>query len=228
MNKHSVSLIVALLATAVSASATISVSLVADQLQGPNGAPLSRDSLVLLIVSTTNATFEPIAPGSATSVGSPLFSSETPGDDYIVYRTFITQDEADFSPGLLFKQIDDANGGALNFSTVPGWNPGDPLALIWFPTLTGSSSLITANTRYGQYTNSLAFNGSEPWITPADGTSNYPLRFFTSDAASGEQPAGPTNPAIAGRASLVVAPEPGSAVLAGVGLATLLGRRRRR
>lgn len=120
--------------------------------------------------------------------------------------------------------------GALDLSSVSGWNAGDPLGLLWFPTLTLASTTIDAGTQYGFYRNGAAVDSTLAWTTPADGTDNYLLGFFTQDGGELSPGPGAANPAAAGNASFTVGgvvPEPSRMMLGLFGILGLAFRRRR-
>jgi PEP-CTERM motif len=218
MSKKSLLAVAFALAFTAKSLATISVILQADRLEDHLGNPMPATGLVLLVVSTTNATFEALAPNSNTAVGQPLTAG---GDDYVVYRGNLTS----YGPGVLDASL--SGGSALNLASVAGWNPGDALALMWFPSLNTASAQIPNGTRYNYYSNPLAADGSQPWVTPNDPTSNYNLLFYTKSSSGGDLGPGPTasNDATVGRSTQTVVPEPTTIGLAGLGL---LGRRRRK
>jgi len=179
---------------------------------------MSQSGLVLFVSSTADSTFDSILAGSSTTVGSTLNGS----DDKIIFRTDLSSYGAN---GVL-----DLTTGALDLSTISGWNTGDPLALMWFPTLTTASSTITAGTEYGFYRNSTAVDSTQAWVTPADPTSNYLLGFFTKDGSELSPGASASNVASVGNASLTVGgvvPEPGRFMLGMLGMLGLVMRRRR-
>ena len=209
--------------------ATISISLQADLLTDNlgNAAPLS--TLYMLVGSTGDSDFSfinggggVINGGTSTAIGSLLSpSGDSTPDDFVLFRGNLT---AAGTSGVL-----DALITGLNFASIPGWDAGDPLALIWFPSLTTSSTTIPNGTRYGIYTRntSVPLEGSAAWITPANGTSNYPLGFFTQNGETFSP--GPTavNSAAAGRSSITAVPEPSTLGMAALGVIGLMSRRRR-
>lgn len=198
--------------------ATISISLQADLLQDNLGNAIPTTGLYMLVGSTTDLSFGSIQGGSSTAIGSTLSPG---GDDFILFKGNLT---AAGTPGVL-----DASIGGLNFASIPGWNAGDPLALVWFPTLTQASATIPFGTPFGIYTRNTpaAGDGSAAWITPADGVSNHPLAFFTQNGET--LSTGPTaaNGPTAGRSSMNAVPEPSTLGMAALGLIGLMSRRRR-
>jgi hypothetical protein len=197
--------------------ASISFLVQGDLLKDSGGAAMAQTGLVLLVSSTVDATFDSVLAGSSTSIGSTLNG----GDDKVLFR-------ADLSSFGVNGVLDLATG-ALDLSSVSGWNTGDPLALLWFPTLAMASSTIDEGVQYGFYRNASAVDGTQAWVTPADPTSNYLLGFFTQDGAELSPGGGAANLASAGNASLTVAaiPEPSRALLGMIGLIALGLRRRR-
>lgn len=198
--------------------ASISFLVQGDLLKDSAGNAMAQSGLVLFVSSTTDASFSGITAGSSTSISSSLNG----GDDRVVFKTDLSSYGTN---GVL-----DLTTGALNLSTVTGWNTGDPLALLWFPTLTAASSTIPAGTQYGFYTNATAVDGTQAWVTPADPTSNYLLGFFTKDGVELSPGTGAANSAAAGNASLTVGavPEPSRSMLGLIGFGMLTLRRRRR
>ncbi|MDZ4404483.1 PEP-CTERM sorting domain-containing protein [Prosthecobacter sp.] len=203
--------------TAYQSHASISFLVQSDLLKNSGGTAMIQTGLVLFVSSTTDATFDSILAGSSTSIGSSLNG----GDDKVLFKTDLSSYGVN---GVL-----DLTTGALDLSSVSGWNTGDPLALLWFPTLTTASSTIGAGTEYGFYRNGSAVDSTQAWVTPADPTSNYLLGFFTQDGAELSPGPGAANTASAGNASLTVAgvPEPSRSLLGLIGFGVLVLRRRR-
>lgn len=209
-----------LLSVAVSAfialshlQASISFDLQAEQLRtDPSTAVAAPTStLVMLVADTAHNGFSTITGERLLNVGSFLN-----GDDQILLKSDI--DTTTATPGVFADFQTLALSGA--------WSVGDPLALVWFPTYTTLSAQTLAGDSYGLYTNANpGVDGSDAWITPADGTSGYKLYFFTSAATL--EHVGGSNPDSAGDASLIVAPEPSLSCLALFGFAGILLRRRR-
>jgi MYXO-CTERM domain-containing protein len=204
--------------TAEHSQASISFLVQGDLLKDSGGNAMAQSGLVLFVSSTSDATFSSVAAGSFTAINSSLNG----GDDRVVFKTDLSSFGTN---GVL-----DLATGDLNLSTVTGWNTGDPLALLWFPTLTTASSTIPEGTQYGFYRNAAAVDNTQAWVTPADPANNYLLGFFTKDGVELSPGPGAANLAAAGNASLTVdaAPEPSRSMLGLIGFGMLALRRRRR
>lgn len=177
-------LVVAALALAVRAQgATIMVD--AEVLKNANGAAMPATGLVILVASTTDATF-----------GGPTEDTFVTGDDTEIARWDLS---AFASNGVLSEVT-----AALPFAG--GWNTGDPLQLYWFPTLTIGSIKPGPGVAYGQYRHETGLDGSEPWVTPGEADVRS-LRFYTADAAFLND--GGSNPSSAGIANLSTPGETG-------------------
>lgn len=199
--------------TATPASAAISFLFTAGNLRDSDGSSLLPEgTLGLLVASTTGQPLDPalnpLLPGSI-NTGDTLGN---PGN-IIIWRG-----EINAGDGVLFD-----GSGNLNFGDFSGWGEGDALALYWFEPLTLAATAIQAGDSYGVYWgqgDNSGFGAGQDWQTPADSTLNYELEFVTDDF-------GPTtNPAALGFASYSVIPEPGTAVLVGMGLLLATMRRR--
>jgi hypothetical protein len=208
-----------ILGFSLSANASVSFQIDGDLLKDSSGVAIPQNSLFLLVSSVNSANFDAIVAGSSTSVGSLLNT-----DDRIIARGDLSAfgENGVLNTSVLGTILDSTTAGAN-----AGWNPGDPLALLWFPTLTTASGTIATGTTYGLYTNAVAVDGSDPWITPADGVSNHRLYFYNQSGGSLKTG---TNSAASGNASLTVGavPEPNRAVLGMLGLIGLALRRRGR
>ena len=161
--------------------ATVTINLGASSLDQVNGVPMPVTGLVLLVASTTDSTF-----------GGPTASAFVTGDDVEVARWDLS---ADNIPGLI---------NNTTIATLTGaFGAGDPLAIYWFPTLDISAVAPGGGTTYGFYRDpgadsSATLDGSDPWVTPADG-STVGLLFLTADGLVGG-----SNPASAGDATSAV------------------------
>lgn len=205
--------IISLFSASVQA-ATLSFNVDGDRLKTAGGNGVPTGSLILLIASLTNGSFSSILEGGSTALGSS--GSFLAGDDIVLFRA-----SASLTGSAGF-----ATGG-IEQSLFPNWSLSDPLALVWFPTLTLASPFsLTANTPYGIYTNSSAIDETSPWITPSAPASAYALAFYTTDGL--ELGPGSNSPS-SGNANQIVtaAPEPTSAALLMVGLLSFASRRRR-
>ena len=63
-----------------------------------------------------------------------------------------------------------------------GWDEGDPLALLWFEEVL-PQEMVSEGMGYGLYSDPLGIDGSDPWVTPTDGTINHNLFLITPDAS---------------------------------------------
>jgi hypothetical protein len=196
----------------VNAAYTFNIS--AAYLNEQNGNPASQNGLVLLIADTLQNGFATLSDSTPVSLNG--FINGPSNDDLILARW---QLGASSQTNGMFSDA------ANNLSLQGNWNAGDPLALLWFPTLTTASNTASGGTRYGIYNNLAVANdpsldGGARWVTQGDGT--YALNFFTSSA-------GGSHLNSEGNASLTVAaiPEPSKVLLLGIGLGTIVVRRRR-
>ncbi|MGZ5567521.1 MAG: hypothetical protein ACXWKG_10935 [Limisphaerales bacterium] len=175
-------LILAVLALASWTSHALTIQVDADLLKDSSGNAMPTNGLVILVASTTDTNFN-----------GPTAGAFTTGDDIVVAKFNLASSGA---PGVL---IDVA--ASLSFSG--NWNPGDPLAIYWFPTLTTNSTAPTAGIPYGMYTTTNRLDGSDYWLTPQS-SANIDLRFITTDSDSVNGHLTGSNPASAGLASFVV------------------------
>lgn len=172
--KRIVLLLVALSAAVCRADSNVDLNVLAADLQTAAGALMPSNGLVVIVASTTNSTFDgPSADAFAT------------GDDVVVFMGDI--------------QGSGTNGtfiSAITNSLTGNWNTGNPLQLYWFPTLATNATSPGAGTSYGQYSDAVGVDGSDPWLTPATGAV-VNLTFLTTVH-------GGTNAQTAGRASLTI------------------------
>jgi len=196
--------------------ATVTFNLQGDLLQTATlGTAAPTSGLVMLVANTTNTTNGPfgstaIQNGASLAVGANVI----PGD--VILKEW-TVGGASATPGAFYDTT-----SALTLGS--GWATGNPLALLWFPTLTTGASTAVTGTAYGAYTGP-GSTGSAAWTTPANG-STVSLDLNTTNAAISP---GNLSPAT-GVASLSVigAPEPSRAILAALGFGLIALRRRRR
>jgi hypothetical protein len=175
-------LILAVLALASWTAHALTIQVDADLLKDSNGAPMPTNGLVILVASTTDATFSGPSTGSFVS-----------GDDIVVAKFNLASSGA---PGVLIDV-------APSLSFTGNWNPGDPLAIYWFPTLTTNSTGPSAGTPYGMYTTTTPLDGSDAWVTPQS-SANIDLRFITTDSDSTNGHLAGSNSAATALASLTV------------------------
>lgn len=187
----------------------------AEVLKTSGGADMPTTGLVMLVASTTNGTFGAVNDGATLSVGSFL-----DGGDDLILKTWDLSNSG--TPGL-FADV----SGSLTFSG--NWGTGDALALVWFPTLTLASSTASGGTEYGLFTTSTPTDGSGPWVTPADATSDNALYMFTTEASilTGGPPGSVAASASLASNTVQGVPEPSRMMLLGLAMMGLVFRRRR-
>jgi hypothetical protein len=200
---------ICLLAGATQAAVTFNI--IADTLRTAGGTAMPQTGLVMLVASTTDGTFGGLSQGSSLALNSLIAD----GNDQILAKWNLVVNETD---GLFADTT-----GPLNFSG--NWGATDKLALLWFPTLTLSSSSLVGGESYGLWSGPPNLqDGGDAWTTPGDG-STVSLNFLTSTG-------GGTHATALGNASLTVSgaaviPEPSRAFLLLGGLVGLAMRRRR-
>lgn len=149
-----------LLASWCQASVTFNVT--ADKLKTAGSQAMPTTGLVVIVVSTGD-----------NQVGEPTESAFVSGDDLVVFFGNLVINQ---TPGVFADTFQ-----ILGFSN--GINPGDPVALFWYPTLTVNANAPGTGVPYGRYSPS---NGSEqgsssPWVVPGDGAV-VNLEMITTDA----------------------------------------------
>ena len=190
----------------------VTISVDAEVLSGPDGAPLPAGALVIL---------------TAGSFHGPSVGSFVGGDEVLLHAWEFTDAYADFGPGIFSDITGDLSLGG-------GWEELDALRLYWYPglKLEDLADGPGAGDYFGYYSDSTGTDTSDPWITPLEadfglGQNNINLKFFTEGGAFN---AG-SNPDFAGEANLQVpeaagpnpilsaVPEPGNVL----GVSALLG-----
>ncbi|MDB6059648.1 MAG: hypothetical protein JWO95_3492, partial [Verrucomicrobiales bacterium] len=160
----------------------LTIQVDADLLKDANGVAMSTNGLVVLVASTTDSTFN-----------GPTTGAFTTGDDIVVAKFNLASSGA---PGVLIDV-------AASLSFTGNWNPGDPLSIYWYPTLTTNSAGPNAGTPYGMYTTTSPLDGSDAWVTPQS-SANIDLRFITSDSDTNNGHLTGSIPASAALANLTV------------------------
>lgn len=223
MKSISILILAATLCSPLISKAAVTFNMSAATLFNSDGStPVPTSGLMLLVADTSGTSgagsngFSSVAAGASLSLNSYLNGT----DDLILAKWALGASSN--TAGLFSDAISNLNLGSN------GWDAGDPLALLWFPTLTTASATASAGSTYGIYFNSAAagaasLDGGDQWITPASGTKA--LNLFTT--ASGF---GGTHSNAATTASLTVSgvPEPSRALFAALGLGLISLRRRRR
>lgn len=158
-------LLLACLASAVSARATVSFDLAVDRLETAGGAPVAPGTLAILVADTNG---DGLAQAAAGSLALRAALDGPGGDDLIVYRS-------DLSGMGLNGALGVSTGGlALDGSGIGQWSEGDPIYLVWFPNLTIASGSLAAGEAYG---------ARSIGLTPADGGND--LLAYVAPSSSG-------------------------------------------
>ncbi len=159
-------------------SGSVSISIYTGQLYDFNQSVLPDGALVLLIADTSQNGFGSLLTGSQLSVGSFLNA-----DDQILGTALIDTDS--FAPGSTVAEFDAISLSTGIFSTLTS---NDPLAIVWFSFLDGSSTNISTGDTYGLFTGGLTpLEGTSPWIVPSSGSALIEL-FFKTEIADGPYP----------------------------------------
>lgn len=199
------------------AEAAITFNIFSDLLKTQGGVAASQNGLVMLVADTSNDGFiSAIQNGSSLALNGAIDGLS--GDDFVLARWAIGGSSG--TDGAFYDTTNE-----LTFpGSVSGWSSGDPLALLWFPTLTTASTLASTGDTYGLYSGP-GSTGSAAWITPSDGAT-VGLKFLMTDAAVD---AGNLSPSLGDASLTVVAgvPEPSRSLLALLGFGVLALRRRR-
>jgi len=200
------------------ANAAVVINVTAADLQSTAGSPgtaIPAGALAILVADTTGvAAPTTLSSNSALSVGSTLTLTSA-GDTYQILFAW-NSSLGSGSPGAL----SDTTG------SIPGTTAGNPVFLMWFPTLTLASTTSGAGTHYGEYggaqaTGDLAGNGSDPWVMPSPGAT-VNMNVLTSDNSGVTPYASLQSP------NVTPVPEPSSIALVLIGLFGAVGLVRRR
>ena len=156
----------ALIAAATASAQSVTISFGAGLLYDFNGSLLGSDRLVLLVADTSGGDFGSLVAGSTLRAGDFLNSSTQ-----ILGRAVTDADSEVFGSFEI----------PLSNNPVPGpytWlTPGDKIALVWFSSLTGSSTSLSSGERYGLFSG-ITPNDGASWIIPSSG-SNIDINFRT-------------------------------------------------
>ena len=142
--------------------ASVSINISAERLQDPSGIDMAESGVIVLVADTSGGGFE-----------GPSDTAFVTGDDFMIGKWDIATAGGNM-PGAF-----QGTTGAVSFSG--DWGKGDPLAIYWFPTLSGSDAVPGAAVPYGMFANGTE-DVTDPWTTPADGISGHALIFLTTDA----------------------------------------------
>ncbi len=215
------SLIIAALATAASAQASIVINLYADKLSNNADLAIPAGSLLQLVNLGVDGVFSRIDLTDGSVASSTQWVS---GDDSLLSGAFTGSGVASGSASAF--AMPDASGllnATFEFATgvVPS---GTKIGLRWFSNLQASnfaSTILGTTNLYGEYTlQSSPVYGGDPWVAPSDGGASG-FDSFVTVAGGG------TIPNTVGRASISPVPEPTSVFLIAAGAAGLMMRRRR-
>lgn len=146
-----------LLAFSFAQAQTVTINLTASRLYDSSGTMLNTGGLVLLVADTSHNGFGSFLSGSSLSAGSFLNV-----DDQILGFTTILGNGTGTAFSS-FASIPLASSPYTNLTT------GDPLAVVWFSTLTGSSTTLAVGNSYGLFSSTSLSTDGDPWATPADG-----------------------------------------------------------
>ena len=219
-------LILATIALAGSAQASIVINVYAGQITDNSGALVAPGTLLQLVNLGLDGVFNPIdlQDGSTTSLtqwvsGDDSLINVPFGIDFPTAAAFDLAVGTDPSTGIMDRAFEFATGA------VPS---GTKFGLRWFPGLLAqnfASTTLTTSNLYGQFTRQGFLPGNGPhggdaWVAPADGGS------VTADSFASASIGG-SDPDSTSRASVAPVPEPTSAFLVAVGAAGLMMRRRR-
>lgn len=185
----------------------------AEKLRDRNDVAIPQGDGLIMLVGSPDSTF-----------GGPTADSFVSGNDFVIDRWAATTDAESgqtLGPGVLYKN--NPSAGPYDLGSQSGWDPGDPVALYWFPELNTTDPAPGEGTYFGTYRNDSGIDGGEPWVTPGSGEEQI-LNFLTTDAAF----PGSSDPTLA-RADQQVSPVPEPetyALMAGLALLGFAGFRR--
>ncbi len=178
---------------------------------------VASNAIALLVADTSGlglAGLTNLAWNSSLTVGAPL-TLESGMTTNLILGKWNIKDTSTYD-GYLMNAVN-------SLLLTPPLATGEGLYIMWFPTLTLTSSQPGVGTYYGVYrdTNSVPLDGAQPWVIPNDG-STVTLQAFTPDIEGGNTPISSL------LAKYQTIPEPSAFALVGLGLAGMLVLRRRR
>lgn len=164
MKKTLMALALAGLCFAAQSARAISINLTTAVLQDENGNPLPDGTTLLVIVSTSDASFGNLVSSNAASATQ--FPNEA---DDVILKQF-TLDSGTFGVAGGHIEVINFNLGFL------GIGPGDPVILAWYPGLTGTNNLAPGQgQRFGTYR-------AGDWVVPGDDGADLNWDMVTSSA----------------------------------------------
>ena len=200
----------------ISSQAAVSLQLAGGFLKtGPNSTTLTPQGSgeLILVASTIDSTFN-----------LPSTAGYASGDDVVLSRLAITGDgnnSGSLTAGEFSQTI------TADYAAFANLSAGDPLMMYWYPTLSLTDTVPTANAPYGSYRSATAnADGSEAWVAPADQSFGYLLLFVTQDAGSSVNTA--TSGIPFGQTNATVVPEPSTYLASVLALLCLIPVARRR
>jgi hypothetical protein len=168
-------------------------------------------SLVLLVAhESLTGNFGPLYEGNI-SVGASINPS---GQDIVLAQLTLSA-----TAGLL--------NTSVTLSLSGNWATGDALAIYWIPSINAlDTPNVGATVSYGMYTDASGVGGSEPWVTPVDGSTTDTLYFSTTGVTFTMN--APSGTGFADFTTVPAVPEPAAGALAVGALSLGLVIRRRR
>ena len=144
-------------------SAAITINITAEKLKDPGGFDMATTGVVALVADIGTAGF------------SHPSDTALEGDDFLVAAWDIAG--GGNAPGAFLGEV-------VNINFSGDWAAGDDLALYFFPTLALTDPPASAAAvPYGMFRVEVAdLDGTDPWVTPADGTLAHDLIVITTDA----------------------------------------------
>ena len=182
------------------------------------GQKIATDSLFQLVRLGGDGMFNPIPAGAWVGGDDALIAQSFPNSDGWTSASAFDLTNGVGTAGVFSRQF--------TFTLGSDMATGDKIGIRWFPTVKASDFALTPVTiglPYGQFTRqSSPLCGGDTWVVPGSGS----LVSFDPMITSSNDPIDGLDSNLAGAATNVVVPEPGSVTL--IGLASLLLFRRLR